>query len=285
MLPHWLEEIRRDNTSGAVALAAKAARELAEWAACSRSFDELIRVGRELVRAQPRMAPLVNLVAAVLEAGPRASEAARAFQRRLEEATQAVARHAASLIADGDVVLTHSFSSTVLASLREAQQSGRCFSVIATESRPMREGVFLARELAAMSVPVRLIVDAAAALALAEARLVLVGADAVCVEGLVNKIGTRILALAAAQQGVPMYALATGDKFLPAGYRLPPEEPHAASEVLEEEAPGVSIVNYYFELTPLELFTGIVSEDGVLPPAEVRERLACKALDPALLGE
>lgn len=282
MRPDWLEEIRRDNTSGAAALAAKAARALAEWSAAGRSPEELGAVARELVRAQPRMAPLVNLASRLLEAGEGAPGACRAFLHRLETATEAAAQHGALLVPDGGAVLTHSFSSTVLRALRRAAGEGRRFSVIATESRPMREGVALARRLAGAGIPVRLVVDAAAGLFLGEVSLILVGADAVISEGVVNKTGTRALALAARERGLPVYALAGGDKFLPAGYHFPPEEPRDPREVLAEAVPGVTPVNYYFELTPLESFTGLVTEQGVLAPDGVRQRLAAAELHPSL---
>lgn len=282
MSAEWLEEIRRDNTSGAAALAARAAQALAEWVAGQPGPAECLAVARGLMRAQPRMAPLVNLAHRFLEAGPNAAVACRRFIEELQAGTAAAARHAAALIPGGAVVLTHSFSSTVLGALRRAKQEGRDFSVIATESRPMCEGVALARELAAAGVEVRLIVDAAAALLMGEARLVLLGADAVTGEGVINKVGSRAIALAAREHGVPVYALATGDKLVPSGYRMPPEPAHPAYEVFAEQVQGISVLNYYFEETPLDLFTGIVSEDGLLAKEVLVRILTRKTLHPAL---
>lgn len=280
MRAEWLEDIRRDNRSGAATLAARAAGALAEWLAAGPSAEEVGAVLRELVRAQPRMAPLVNLAARVLEAGPEAAAACREFLRRLEEDARAVSREASALVAGA--VLTHSYSSTVRAALEHAWRQGRRFSVILTESRPMREGVRLARELAGEGIPVRLVPDAAAGAFVREARVVLIGADAVTFEGVVNKIGTWPLALAARESGVPVYALASAEKFLPAGYTLPPEPEHDPREVLEAAVPGVTVLNPYFETTPWELLAGLVSEEGVLAPREVLERLGRRSAPPSL---
>lgn len=278
----WIEGIRRDNSSGAAALAARAALQLEAWSRRRRSQAERLQVARELVRAQPRMAPLVNLASRFLEAGPQPAQACREFLRRMKASAAKAATRAATLISDGDAVLTHSFSSTVLGALRRAAAQGKRVRVIVTESRPVNEGVALARELARVGIPARLIVDAAAASWVRESHLVLVGADAISPEGVVNKIGTAALALAARHSGVPVYAVATADKFVPSGYRLPPEPARDPHEVLAGDLPGVTVANYYFEVTPLELLTGVITEAGVRTADMLQQRWACPPVHPAL---
>lgn len=280
----WIEQIRRDNRSGASVLAARAARALAAWAAVARSFGELEAVTRQLVEAQPRMAPLLNLADLALKGWPETAAACATFLAQMEQSVQAAASEAAALIPEGATVSTHSSSATVLRAFELARQQGRCFRVISTESRPAREGATLARALAASGIAVRLVVDAAAALFVPESTLVMVGADAVCSSGVVNKVGTLMLALAAREYAVPVYAVATTEKFVPASYRLPPEPPHDPAEVEPEPPAGCEVANYYFEATPLGLFTGIVTEEGLLSPQQVYERLACRQLHPALLA-
>lgn len=282
MTPEWIEDIRRDNLSGAATLARRAAQAFQAWLAQGRTAEETAEAAVALVRAQPRMAPLVNLACRVLAAGAEAARACQEFLSAVEQAAVAVAQHGAALLSDGDTVLTHSFSSVVRGALLEAVRRGRRFRVIATESRPMREGVRLARELADAGIPVQLVVDAAAPGLAPEVTRVMVGADAVTLTGVVNKVGTAPLALAAREHHVPIHVLASSDKFLPAGYRLPPEPPHDPREILEEETPRVTVRNLYFEIVPLDWFTAVVSEEGSLPPGEVRARLQ-RAAYPAVL--
>lgn len=284
MVPEWIEEIRRDNSSGAAVLTGKAARALVGWAAQPRTWEEVVELARALLRAQPRMAPLVNLATRAVASWPDTHKECRRFLEQLHRAGEGAAQQAADLISEGTVLMTHSYSSTVLRALEIARQQGRRFLVIATESRPMREGVALARRLAQRGISVRLVADAAAALCLREARLILVGADAISSQAVVNKIGTYMIALSAQQHRVPVYAVATSEKLLPAGYELPPELPHDPAEIECALPPGCEVLNYYFEATPLEFFAGLATEDGLLAPSAVRERLTGLQLHPALRG-
>ena len=283
MAPDWIEEIRRDNLSGAAELAKRAARALAEWAP-GRARDEIVAVLRALIAAQPRMAPMLHLAAAVLARPGEVPAACEEFIARLEAAAQAVAERAATLVHRGDVVATHSRSSSVLAALRYAWAQGKRFSVYLTESRPMAEGVKLAGELAAAGIPVKLFVDAGLSLIVSEARVVLVGADAITGDGVINKIGTWPLALAARERAVPVYALASTDKFVPSDYELPAELPRDPAEVYASPPTGVWVVNYYFEATPLDLFHAVVTELGSMAPEDVRGRLGALRLPVELRG-
>jgi methylthioribose-1-phosphate isomerase len=102
---------------------------------------------------------------------------------------------------------------------------------------------------------------------------VVVGADRVCADGkVVNGIGTYQLALAAERSDVPFYVLCETLKFDP---RLKSEkvdlEEKEPSEVVElrKLPPEVKVKNPSFDITPLELITGIVTENGLLTTEEV----------------
>jgi len=230
------------------------------------------------------MAPLVNLADALLGRSDEVEQAARDFLARLDAARKNVTRYGAALIAHGASVLTHSASQAVLDALLAARAEGKRFLVYVTESRPQCEGVSLARRLGEAGIPVRLIIDAAVFARTADCTLTLTGADAIFAAGVVNKTGTALVALAARARGKPFYVLCGSEKFLPGGYPLPPEPPKAAEEILVEAPPNVAVENYYFETTPLELVTGVVSEDGILAPEQLLSRLAARQVHPALLG-
>jgi translation initiation factor 2B subunit (eIF-2B alpha/beta/delta family) len=68
--------------------------------------------------------------------------------------------------------------------------------------------------------------------------------------------------------------LCSSDKFLPAFYSPPPEETKDPAEILDRQLPHVRAVNYYFDLTPLSLISGVVTESGIVAPAELRRMLA-----------
>ncbi len=144
-----------------------------------------------------------------------------------------------------------------------------------SETRPRMQGARLtAWELRRAKVPHTLVVDSASAHLMQGRRvdLILVGADRVAANGDVcNKIGTYEKALAARDNGVPIYAAvpsSTIDWTLSDGSRIPIEE-RDAEEVLrvgggEEIAPaGTAVLNPAFDVTPARLLTGLITERGV----------------------
>ncbi len=115
--------------------------------------------------------------------------------------------------------------------------------------------------------------DTAAGLYISTVNKVVVGADRICADGsLVNGIGTFQLALAAGRAGIPFYVLCEALKFdrRLTGDKVDLEEKEP-SEVVETGRlpPGVRVKNPYFDITPLKLITGVVTENGLLMPGEI----------------
>lgn len=290
--------IAEDSISGAVEIAEKSAEVLirlirhGQQGTVAELRSALITVGWSLIRAHPTMAPLVNLVNGVLWTVEEAVEAERAraaiidaasdFKRRLHVHEAAIAETTLRLIPDDGQIVTNGRSTTVRAALRHAQRAGRRFRVVCAESRPACEGRSLAAELASSGIAVTLVVDALAVAMAPEAQLVLVGADHLSANGLVNKVGTLGIALTAGSRGVPMYALCGSEKFLPPGYVPPAQARWPAEQVWDGAAPGVAISNLYFDSTPLTSLAGIVTEQGVQPNEGIEAWLAATKLHPAL---
>jgi len=266
-----LDEIRKDRASGAARLTVRAASLLVEYA--ESAPEDIPEIAQALIEAQPSMAPIYNLVRRVA-ASPDVKTACTEFLESMEQSATRVAEIAATLIEDGMTVMTHSFSSTLLAAFREAHQSGRRFTVICPESRPVCEGIALAASLGMSGIGARVIADAAAYRLLPTAQIVWVGADAISLQGVSNKTGTALIALAARELSVPFYVLCSSDKFLPASYSPPPEGPKNPAEILDRELPHVTAINYYFDLTPLSCVSGVVTEGGILAPDELKRMLA-----------
>jgi translation initiation factor 2B subunit (eIF-2B alpha/beta/delta family) len=290
--------IAEDSVSGAVEIAEKSAEVLQRLARAEQSEpaatlrQQLLEVGWALISAHPTMAPLVNLVNAVLwktEAVADAEAARRAvtdvtsdFKRRLRVHEAAIAETALRLIPEEGLVLTNGRSTTVRAALRHAQRAGRRFKVICAEGRPACEGRTLAAELAAGGLNVTLVIDALAVARAGDVQLVLVGADYLGAQGLVNKVGTYGIALAAGAAAVPIYALCGSEKFLPPGYVPPAQARWPAEQVWDEAPANLAIENLYFDSTPLHALAGIVTEQGVQPNEGIEAWLAATKLHPAL---
>ena len=289
--------IAEDTVSGAVEIAEKSAEVLVRLARAEAAVDDawlraaLLEAGWALIRVHPTMAPLVNLVNEALwkidRAEPGAARqaidvAANEFKRRLRVHEAAIAESALRLIPEEGTVLTNGRSTTVRAALRHAQRAGRRFKVICAESRPGCEGRALAAELAAGGLPTTVVIDAQAIAMAGGAQLVLVGADHLSGRGLSNKAGTYGVALAAQAAGVPMYTLCSSEKFLPPGYAQPEQPRGPAEQVWPEAAGGVTVLNLYFDLTPLGALSGIITEQGILPNAGIEAWLAAIKLHPDL---
>ncbi len=290
--------LRDDVESGASVLARTAADVLRRAAVRVQagSLQELRwslgSVSALILDAQPAMAPLVALVREVLEAVEAAhslesgrhsaASAADAFRSAFPGRAAAVANAARELLPAGGTVATISSSATVRA-LLETEAAPRGIGVVCFESRPVREGRPLATALAAAGVDVTYAVDAAAALLIPECDAVFVGADSLGDAGVVNKIGTRAVALAARAAGVPLYVLADHTKLLPVGFPQILDDDRPGTEVWEAPE-GVRVWNRYFEVVPLGLVTAVVTESGVLEPRQLTEERAALQLPAGLMA-
>lgn len=284
--------------SGAAQIAERAAdillqRAMAGEASSPEAFRrELLTTGQALIGVQTATAPLVNLVNNVLwkveesESPYRMRQAVvaatDAYKRQLRQHALLVAEGALALIGDGSTIVTISFSSTVQYALTYAQRAGRRLEVICAESLPGGEGRAAAGVLTTFGVPVTLLSDADAIAAIARADLVLVGADMLTGHGLVNKTGTRAMALAARAAGKVFYTLCGSEKFLPPGFQ-PPARNHApVSDMVAAVARDAHIPELELDSTSLDLLSGIVTEQGVLPVEGIEAWLAATKLHPAL---
>jgi methylthioribose-1-phosphate isomerase len=164
---------------------------------------------------------------------------------------------------------------TALGVIQVAHHAQREMHVWVDETRPYLQGARLtAWELAQAGVPHSLIADAAAGwlMARGEVDVVLVGADRIAANGdTANKIGTYPLAVLAARHGVPFFVcapLSSVDVATPDGGAIDIEE-RSGEEVLLVKGqriapPATPARNPAFDVTPADLISGIITEEGVL---------------------
>jgi methylthioribose-1-phosphate isomerase len=164
---------------------------------------------------------------------------------------------------------------TALGVVQVAHHEGRAVHVWVDETRPYLQGARLtAWELAQAGVPHTLIPDVAAAYLMArgEVDAVIVGGDRIVANGdVANKVGTYPLAVLAARHEIPFYVAApisSVDLATATGADIPIEE-RSADEVLSIRGvrlapPDTDVRNPAFDVTPAELVSGIVTDEGVL---------------------
>jgi translation initiation factor eIF-2B subunit delta len=269
---HRIARVASDRESGASEVCEEAIRILRD---ALRAGAPIKPIARALCRAQPSMAPVWNAALEAL-ASAHGPERFERFAERVARAPRALARFGAACFADEPShrplrLVTLSFSRSVL-TVFEALARTRTVRVACSESRPALEGRRLASRLAASGTAVTCFSDAAIGHALASADAVLVGADAVAPEWFLNKSGTRMLAAAATQQGMPVYVVASRDKFVSHAIaaRMVARE-GAPAEIWDAPPARVSVRNPYFEPTPLDLIASVISDIGVLGAAVVAD--------------
>ena len=285
-----IDEIRNDKIHGASQLARQAAEILKvatehSQASNTKEFlQEQQEIGERLMSVRPAMAPVFNIVNRLLQTITEAQEIALGSIKRLtiskadkavsgsSQATDQTTKHVAELVADGDSIMTHSYSSTVVASLKQAFTKRRNIEVITTHSGPRSSGEKTAQQLGLYGIPITFIDDTAMRLYISAADKTMVGADRICADGkLVNGASTYQLALAAKRASTPFYILCETLKFdsklKSNAVDLEEKEP---SEVIDPSRlpPKFKAKNPCFDITPPELITGIVTENGLLSPQE-----------------
>jgi ribose 1,5-bisphosphate isomerase len=195
------------------------------------------------------------------------------FIRSSQHAVEQIGQFGASHIRDGDTILTHCNSEVALGCIIEAHRQGKKIEVFATEVRPRNQGLITIRTLNDAGIKTNFIVDSAVRSFINDVDLVIVGADAVTVNGaVVNKIGTAQVAHSAREARVNLMVAAETYKFAPRtilGEFIRIEE-RAGNEVLPDEIartlPYVTVRNPAFDVTPSEYIDLIVTEKGAIPP-------------------
>jgi ribose 1,5-bisphosphate isomerase len=145
-------------------------------------------------------------------------------------------------------------------------------SVIACETEPLEQGIRTARELADEKIPVTLIDDNAIGFFIKDVDMVIVGADAMRINGVVNKIGTSLLAQSAKANGKPFYVIANLMK-IDRRKKLKIEE-RSPKEIYRKiinksKLKNVKIRNPAFDITPWKYVTAVVNEKGIANPQRI----------------
>ncbi|NOR70958.1 MAG: S-methyl-5-thioribose-1-phosphate isomerase [Methylomarinum sp.] len=202
------------------------------------------------------------------------------------KANQTMGELGADLLIDAKAVMTHCNAGalatggygTALGVIRSAHKRG-LNTVYAGETRPWLQGARLtAWELAQDNIAVTLIADSAAAWLMQAGKLdwIIVGADRIAANGdVANKIGTYSLAVLAKHHGVKVMVVAplsTIDFAMETGEGIIIEQRNQ-KELLPEcyikEDSLISAWNPVFDVTPANLISAIVTEQGVvLNPSE-----------------
>ena len=217
---------------------------------------------------------------------PALEHEARAIHEEDLAMSEEISRLGASLLHDGEGVLTHCNAGplaclgygTGQGPLFYAHDHGKHIRVFADETRPLLQGARLTSyELSRAGIDVTLICDNMASIVMKNGwvQACMVGCDRVAANGdAANKIGTSGVAILAKHYGIPFYVLgptSTIDMGCPTGDDITIElrKEGEIREMFYERPmalPEVRCYNPAFDVTDHELITAIITERGICYP-------------------
>lgn len=187
--------------------------------------------------------------------------------KHFDSAQNSINENAIRIIKNKDIIFTHCHSTNVVNALIYAKKKGKKFEIYNTETRPLMQGRKTAKELSKAKIKVTMFVDSAIDDALTgEGELkkvdkVFLGADALLKKGIINKIGSEIVARIAKDEKIPVYIIADSWKFTKSKM---PIEKRKLNEIWNRAPNNIKIENPAFEFVPKKYITKIVSELGIL---------------------
>lgn len=291
---HVLDEIFGMNVKGGSPFGRSAAwafklaieqEELPDKGALKARIDEL---SDKLTELKPTMGTIANTIHFVKQCYELHKEEAvedikkaivKLCERIVDSSLKAVDKlgeYGGALIHDGDTVMMHSYSSSLMSCFEHAAKAGVKFNMICTESRPLRESRLAVKMLQSFGIPVTYITDASIWEFIPKADLVIMGVDALAYNGdVANKMGAALVTQLAQLCKVPVYVATEIYKLdyrTRFGYRIQLERRCKEEMILPddfESLEGINVINQFFDLTPAYQVAGVITQYGIINPASV----------------
>ena len=194
-----------------------------------------------------------------------------------------VGRYLASLFPEHGAVMTQCFAETIVGQmLKEARIQGKDIRLFCPETRPYFQGSRLtASVIYDMGFDVTVITDNMPAAVMKNEGIDLFtsAADVICGDGhVVNKVGTYQIAIAAKYHGIPYFATGAPDQGHKTidSVKIEMRDPSFVLQAMGTPTANQNVKGYYpaFDITPPELVTGVVTDQGVLSPYSLGDYVA-----------
>ncbi len=155
--------------------------------------------------------------------------------------------------------ITISNSFTIQKIFEKYKSDGNDFSLTICESRPMFEGGILAENLAKSGIKINLITEAQMAHFMDESDCAIIGADKILKNGnVINKVGSRILAISAKHFNKPFYVISSKNKKV--NTNIFEESEKEKTEIYSCKNNMIKITNKYFEEIESTYITKIITD-------------------------
>lgn len=156
-------------------------------------------------------------------------------------------------------IITISNSYTVFQVLKLINKNLSIKELFVCESRPNFEGRLLAKRTANEGISTEIILEANLSYYVEKADLIIIGADTIFPNGnIVNKIGSRSLAIISKYFNKPFYVLGESSKISVENHFS--EEEKNVDEIWDKLPSNIKCTNKYFEVVEKELITKLILE-------------------------
>ncbi len=204
--------------------------------------------------------PMMENIIDMAEKGKSINE----INKHLTSSQEKINKDVFKIIKNNDVVFTHCHSTNVVNALIYTKKRGKKFSVYNTETRPLFQGRKTASELKKAGIKVTFSIDSAMKQVIDKSDIIFLGADAILKKGVINKIGSGLIAETARDnigKKIPVYIVADSWKFTNSKV---PIENRKLNEVWDKAPKDIKIKNPAFEFIPKQYIKAIISELGTL---------------------
>ena len=189
-----------------------------------------------------------------------------------------IAKYLAAEFPTHGAIMTQCFAETIVGQmLKEAKALGKDIKIFCPETRPYFQGSRLTATVCHdMGFDVTVITDNMPATVMKNEGIDLFtsAADVITMDGhVVNKVGTYQIALVAKAHGVPYYVTGAPEPEHPTidTVKIEMRDPDFVLQAMGQPTANQEVKGYYpaFDITPPELVTGVVTDQGIFKPEDL----------------
>jgi len=255
-----LKKILSDNKSGSSEILLKLINWCKNYSSDKKTLLEMINASNKELKSFPAVQSFIREFKKVIET--KGDSQIIVFlneqTKRIENRYSNLFNNSLPILKDSERIVTLSNSKTIIEILVRLNKL-RKISVVVGESRPQFEGRIMAKKLLKNKINVEIIPDVLLPDAVEKADAAIIGADSILLNGnVVNKIGSRSLAIVCKYLMKPFYVLATTDKVSNKKKYFP--EKRNGNEIWNYNHKFLTKTNYYFEIVEKGLITKVITD-------------------------
>ncbi len=263
-----IEKIKNLEIQGATNIAKESCKALYKEIEKGAKKEEILKDYHDLINSRPNEPLMQNLLTYLVMKyfeGENAKDILDFCLRYIERSYERIPTFVYGLVDDGFKIGTICHSSLVEKAIKYIHDQGKRIEVLVPETRPKYQGRITAKKLSEYGIKVKLFVDGEIWRVVKESDIIFVGADVLLPNGIINKVGTKTMAMMSDLMDTEFFVLAQLLKFRARFEWGFPEriEMRNPREIWDYENENLEIMNYAFDFVEKKYISGIVSEEGI----------------------